>query len=245
MTKLTFGYSSLSDRVSNIQPPHWHGTFEFLVVTQGGKCKPPQGSRHFEMTETGVAKSRNEVLLQTKGEYLVFADDDVVFTDGLDAVVKYLDDHSDVDLVLAKAIDESGHERKRYPSTSQKLNRFNSARAATYEMVVRAERVRSKGVTFDTSFGAGAANYLGDEYIFICDLLAARLKAVYLPIVIAKHPKDSSGSGWGSERDRIARSKIFTRVFGKFAPLVRALFGLRRLAELGGLQSYWKFVWGR
>jgi glycosyltransferase involved in cell wall biosynthesis len=245
MTKLTFGYSSLSDRVSNIQPPHWHGTFEFLVVTQGGKCKPPQGSRHFEMTETGVAKSRNEVLLQTKGEYLVFADDDVVFTDGLDAVVKYLDDHSDVDLVLAKAIDESGHERKRYPSTSQKLNRFNSARAATYEMVVRAERVRSKGIIFDTSFGAGAANYLGDEYIFICDLLAAGLKAVYLPIVIAKHPKDSSGSGWGSEMDRTARSKVFTRVFGMFAPLVRALFGLRRLAELGGLQSYWKFIWGR
>jgi GT2 family glycosyltransferase len=152
---------------------------------------------------------------------------------------------SSYSLLLAQAVDESGKLRKRYPKGKQELNRFNSARAATYEMIIRVEAVRQLGVWFDEEFGAGALNYLGDEYIFIVDLLKAGGKAVFAPITIAMHPTESSGARWGSDRDRKARAIIFTRVFGKLAPWVRLAFGARRLKELGSLKNYFLFVLGR
>jgi GT2 family glycosyltransferase len=199
-----------------------------------------------ELNSIGVAKSRNRAIWLAKGEYLVFSDDDIHFdVAGLEAATKFMDKNPQYSLLLAQAVDESGKLRKRYPKGQQELNRFNSARAATYEMIVRVEAVRQLGVWFDEEFGAGALNYLGDEYIFIVDLLKAGGKAVFAPITIAMHPTESSGARWGSDRDRKARAIIFTRVFGKGAPWVRLAFGARRLKELGSIKNYFLFVLGR
>jgi hypothetical protein len=146
---------------------------------------------------------------------------------------------------LGQATDESGALRKRYPTTIEKLGSFNSARAATYEMIIRVSEVRKLGVRFDEDFGAGAKNYLGDEYIFVVDLIKAGGKAVFAPITLAQHPTESSGSRWGSAQDRRARAIIFTRVFGALAPFVRLPFGIRRFRELGSLKNLLLFVLGR
>jgi GT2 family glycosyltransferase len=112
-------------------------------------------------------------------------------------------------------------------------------------MIIRVDAVRQLGVQFDENFGAGAVNYLGDEYIFIVDLIKAGGKAVFAPITIAMHPTESSGSRWGSPADRKARAIIFTRVFGAFAPFVRLPFGLRRLKELGSMKNLLLFTLGK
>ena len=112
-------------------------------------------------------------------------------------------------------------------------------------MIVRVADVRRLGVRFDEDFGAGAKNYLGDEYIFVVDLIRAGGKAVFAPITLAQHPTESSGSRWGSAQDRRARAVIFTRVFGVFAPFVRLPFGIRRRRELGSLKNLILFVLGR
>ncbi len=248
MTRLTIGYSVLAERVKNITPPTFESA-ELMVVVQN----PNQVSYSQELLATfeelgsvGVAKSRNRAIELAGGDYLVFADDDIIFdTKGLEEICNYLDEDPEVAIALAQAQDQSGGLRKRYPKVIEKLSLLNSARAATYEMVVRVERIKELGIRFDTDFGAGVENYLGDEYIFIADLLRAGGRGVFLPITIATHPKDSSGSGWGTERDRKARAKVFTRVFGSLAPAIRLAFGIRRLGELGGLGNLVRFVLGR
>lgn len=256
-TKLTLGYSVLFERIKNITPPSERPDWETVVVVQNqGKTpwKPAdfpklrgRGDVSFEELESvGVAKSRTRAIWLAEGEYLVFADDDIVFSEsGLEQAINYLDENPKLSLVLAQAQDPSGNLRKRYPIGARKLNLFNSARAATYEMIIRVDAIRQFGVVFDEQFGAGSKNYLGDEYIFIADLLRAGGRAEFVPITIATHPEDSSGSGWGTDRDRIARAKVFTRVFGKFAGPVRFAFGLRRLKELGGFAKLLRFVLAR
>jgi hypothetical protein len=138
-----------------------------------------------------------------------------------------------------------GKLRKNYPQEIEVLGLFNSAKAATYEMIVRVADVKRLGARFDERFGAGVENYLGDEYIFIVDLIRAGGRARFLPVTIASHPEVSSGSGWGTQRDRVARAKVFSRVFGPLAPAARLAFGLRRLSELGGLGNLVRFVFGR
>jgi hypothetical protein len=123
-----------------------------------------------------------------------------------------------------QAVDETGKLRKSYPTKSHQLKLTNSAKAATYEMMIRVSDIKGAGIKFDENFGAGATNYLGDEYIFIADALRSGLKGQFEPIVIATHPTESSGSLRNSTTDRRARAKIFSRVFGIWAPVMRGLF---------------------
>jgi len=207
MKKLTVGYSVLADRAKNITPPQ-NADWEILIITQGGEAAKrfPQ-AKQLSLETTGVAKSRNAAIENASGEYLVFADDDIVFSEqGLQEAITYLDQNQDVSLVLCRASDTVGKLRKNYPQEIKVLGLFNSAKAATYEMIVRVSDVKRLGVRFDERFGAGVENYLGDEYIFIVDLIRTGGRARFLPVTIASHPEVSSGSGWGTHRDRVARA---------------------------------------
>ena len=177
---------------------------------------------------------------------MLFADDEILFlSDGIKSAISYLESNPACDLVLAQAVDTQGVLRKSYPKTEVKLSKFNSAKAATYDMIVRVESVRKKGVAFDENFGAGAQNYLGDEYIFITDLLKKGGRATFLPLTIAIHPEESSGSRWGTESDLRARAQVFQRVFGGIAPLIRAGFYMKNYQKFGGLRNLFKFVIGK
>lgn len=255
--KLTLGYSTLAERVAALVEPPVNPNWETVLVVQNPNQFDWKGTRftelsarndfrHHELVSKGVAKSRNKAIDLAKGEYLIFSDDDITFSaTGLQQAIDYLDSHPELSLLLGQATDESGTLRKHYPKTIEKLGSLNSARAATYEMIIRVSEVRRLGVRFDEDFGAGAKNYLGDEYIFVVDLIKAGGKAVFAPITLAQHPTESSGSRWGSEQDRRARAIIFTRVFGALAPFVRLPFGIRRRRELGSLKNVLLFVLGR
>jgi len=143
------------------------------------------------------------------------------------------------------SVDTTGALRKVYPKRVRKLTKFNSAKAATYEMIVRVESAKSRGIKFDENFGAGAENYLGDEYIFIADLLDKGGAGVFLPLTIAIHPLESSGSRWGSDVDLRARAEVFQRVFGDTAPIIRAAFYLKNLRKFGGLKNIIRFSIGK
>jgi hypothetical protein len=255
--KLTLGYSTLAHRVGNINLPEERSDWASLVLIQNPDniAWRSQGLAELVMRDDvlikelgtlGVAKSRNRAIWLAESEYLVFSDDDIEFNvQGLEAAIEYLDDHPQYALLLGQAQNPAGALRKRYPLKPEVLNKYNSARAATYEMVIRVEAIRQLAVFFDEEFGAGAKNYLGDEYIFIVDLLKAGGSAIFAPITVATHPEDSSGSLWGTQRDRQARAAIFTRVFRAWAPVMRFGFGFRRRKELGSLKNLWLFTLGK
>lgn len=248
---LTVGYSVLADRVVNIVAPTLSVGHEILISIQNptdSTINLPTSFtfKSFSSHEQGVAKSRNTVLKQADTKYLLFADDDITFLDsGVMEVIAYLESHPECDLVLAQAQDQAGRLRKNYRNSVEKLTRFNCAKAATYEIVLRTQSVRAKKVTFDENFGAGVTNYLGDEYIFITDLLNASGSAVFLPVTIAIHPTDSSGSLWGTPKDLSARAQVFTRVFGIWAPIIRAGFYFKNFARTNGAGNFISFVRGK
>ena len=254
---LTFGFSTLASRVGNITFPDELTDREILIIVQNPEGRAWAGKdlsdialrqdiQVIELASVGVAKSRNEAIDRANGKYLIFSDDDIQFIEqGLIEAIDYLEQHPDVDMILGAAINEKGEKRKNYPSQIVPLTKFNSAKAATYEMLIRVESIRSKGIRFDEEFGAGAKNYLGDEFIFIADLIDAGGKGVSHPAVLAIHPDESSGSRWGSAKDFNARLAIFDRVFGTGAFVIRLGFALRRTKELGGLANAIRFALGR
>jgi len=246
---LTFGFSTTSQRIKNLKRPESSISHEVLVLVQN----PKEASYVFdtpkaklvELKSVGVAKSRNAALKYASGKYLIFGDDDITFKDsGIQKAIDYLESNPDCSIILAQAEDETGALRKRYENKVTPLKLTNSARAATYELIVRVEDIRKAGVNFDEEFGAGAKNYLGDEYIFIADCLRKGLKGSRFPQVVAIHPTESSGSRWGSDEDLAARAKVFTRVFGWFAPFARAGFLLRTKQKRPSIYRSMKFIFG-
>lgn len=230
---LTIGYSVLADRVENIQLPKFLSMPNIFISIQNPKnisYKLPEivGLGHIEQINSGVAKSRNEVLRAAKSKYLIFADDDITFhEENIKAAISYLEANPKCDLVLGTTIDESGNFRKKYPEQRLELTRFNSGKAATYEIIVRVETFHTKNLFFDENFGAGVENFLGDEYILIADLIKLGGRGVFLPLIFATHPTDSSGSNWAKSENLKARAAVFKRVFGFWAILVRAAFIFR------------------
>jgi glycosyltransferase involved in cell wall biosynthesis len=262
MVSLTFGYSTLANRLSNISLPDFsnHPDWDVLITVQSGNAQSPTEAELAKVPSgknvgmlsfpgVGVTKLRNQVIQNAKGKYLIFSDDDIVFDEkGLVEAISYLE-KTGAGLLLGQAVDENGKLRKSYPSQVQRLNKFNSAKAATYEMIVDLQQVRAAGVLFDENFGAGAEKtYLGDEYIFICDLVSAGIRCDFVPIVLASHPNESSGSGWGTDRDRIARALIFDRAFkgNRTLPfMARFAFGLKKLGKGLSLGSFIRFLFKR
>lgn len=255
--RVTLGYSTTADRVRNVAPPPEDPRLTVIVSVQNPsgtdwrstlpEALTARGDVTFhEQVAWGVAKSRNLVLDAAATEYLLFADDDVEFDwNGILEGVALLDSDAGAGMLLAAARDEHGRLRKDYPASVVPLTLRNSGKAATYEMLVRVPTVRALGVRFDERFGAGAENYLGDEYIFCADLLRAGGRGLHGPVVVAMHPDDSSGSRWGTDADRRARAVVFDRIFGWKAPIVRLGFGLRRRALLGGVGGALRFTVGR
>lgn len=249
--RLTIAYSTLANRAAAIRLPVRREDQEILIIVQNPDriefpAAPMRSDvRVVELGSKGVAKSRNTAIEVARGNYLVFADDDIEFNlENLDELVDHLSGCT-CSLVLGQAVDQSGTLRKSYPSRPQWLTRFNSAKAATYEMLIDVSAIRANAIQFDEDFGAGAVNYLGDEYIFICDMLKQHLKAHFLPVTMAVHPTESSGSGWGTSADLQARAKIFSRVFGPLAIVVRTLFIFRNRDKVNGAGNFIRFIFAR
>ena len=247
---LTIAYSTLPARLKGIKYPEHRDDREILVLVQNvdesSYVFTAKDTKLVELKNKGVAKSRNAALDRASGEFLLFGDDDMEFIEsGVDEAVAYFRENPDCAIILTQAIDDSGALRKSYPSKLTPLKLTNSAKAATYEMLVRVDVLKDKGIRFDENFGAGAENYLGDEYILIADALRAGLKGVHLPVKLAIHPKDSSGSKWGSENDLAARAKVFKRVFGWRAPLYRAAFLVRTNNPWPGISKALRFIFSK
>jgi glycosyltransferase involved in cell wall biosynthesis len=244
---LTIAYSVLAEGLSRVVLPPARSNTEILMLVQGagGVASKRRDVRVIRLKSTGVAASRNAAIREAIGKVLVFGEEDVTWLpDGLAAVIATFKDNPRLAVLLGRANDETGALRKRYPAIRESATIWNSGRVGTIELAVRPELIRQANVTFDEDFGAGTPNFLGDEYIFVADANRAKLKCDYFPITFSQHPKDSSGTRFGTDADARARSRVFERVFGSFATVVRAGLWLRNPIRFGSFVRGLRFVIG-
>ncbi|GAA1861824.1 glycosyltransferase [Myceligenerans crystallogenes] len=240
---LTIAFSSLAERAPDIEWPAGED-LDLLLCVQGDLpdgFAAPAGVRVVRVPGRGVAKSRNASIDHARGRYLLFCDDDVrVDLDGVRRGVEHLTETGKA-IALGRGLGADGAFRKNYAERITPLTLFNSAKAATYEMLVDAWQLRARDVRFDERFGAGAELYLGDEYILIADMIRAGLAGDAVPFTYGVHPVESSGSRWGG-RDAHARAVVLNRVFGRRAAPVRLAFALRSREKLGGWPAAARFA---
>jgi GT2 family glycosyltransferase len=242
---LSIAYSTLGDRSAQIRFPDPMEGVEILVLLQGAREIAPEmrarpDIRVIPLEGRGVARSRNAAIAHAQGRFLLFADDDItILKDAIPHFLTAFERNSALVLVTGRTRSPDGTLHKRYAQTETRLTLVNSAKTGTCEMMVRVDAAREHGLQFDENFGAGAENFIGDEYIFVADLLRKGLRAQFIPVTIAEHPAESSGLRFSGAAPMRARKALFRRVFGRAAPFFALLFVLRnwrRVERIGDLR---------
>jgi hypothetical protein len=241
---LTVAVATIGARIQNLTsdqfPPMPGVTYHiFAQDLAPGAASPRPDIRLTALQGAGVACSRNAALT-VDTDLLLFADDDLVLlTQSYPALMRAFAEAPQIDVLCGRLLTPEDQPRKNYGHSGPQ-NRWTISKFGTPEIALRPARIRAAGVQFDEGFGAGAAIPLGDEPIFLADCLRAGLRVDHLPIDLAIHPADSSGTAFtpGSFPHRKA---VLNRAFGPMAPIARAAFAWRHRRKFPGLAAFLRF----
>jgi hypothetical protein len=191
----------------------------------------------------GAARNRNAALENISTPLMVFADDDLCFClPGLIGIISRFAAEPEIDFLCARLSDETGRLRKRYSPDGAKVHWWNCGKVGTPELALRPNAFQAKALAFDPRFGAGMPDYLGDEYIFLCDALRAGLRGRHVALVLASHPKESSGTRADPATMDI-RKRVLIRALGRWkSKPARLIFALRHWQRFESLKAIWRFV---
>ena len=252
---VTVGLSSLSSRILNSK---FHLTddldFELVICIQLDQkiknkdnfkelirnhlCNKKRDIKICFLEGLGVAKSRNQIMKLTQTPILWFVDDDIeILPFSVREIENDFHKRPNVSLICYQSLDNNKQLRKKFAKKEHYLNKFNSAKYATFEMVLKLDNVIKSNVRFNSNFGAGTHNYFGDEYIFISDLLEKGFNLKYIPRPLCIHGSISSGFYKRKNKYDIQK-KVLKQVFGN--KLAFFIFRLLRLNNF--ISNFYKFL---
>lgn len=221
-------------------------TYQVFVQGVEPNEMPPSPRADVRLTASnghGAARNRNAALQSVTTPLLLFADDDLQFEPaGLKALISRFAALPDADFVCARIGDESGNPRKRYSLDAVPVRWWNSAKTGTPELALRPERFRARNIWFDEAFGAGMPDYLGDEYIFLCDAMRAGLRGMHVALVLARHDTDSSGTRNSAHSMAIRKTVLIRALGSRKSRFARLAFAVRHWRSFPDLRSFLRFL---
>ena len=244
MLDVTVAIAALGPHAHTVPLPQPAPGLCYLVMVQAPPVPLPHSTRadvvYVALDSLGLSHSRNAALAQCQTPLLVFSDSDIVLDpQGLRALARQMTQNPALDFAAgwrAGKRPAGGARAGRY-----RLGKLNAGRICAPELMVRRSALHGTGLRFDTSFGVGAPLPVGEDYIFVCDMLAAGLRGDGFAIDMGTHPGASTGDDWQNPTILHARRAVLTRCFGRFAPLVRLAYLWRHRRKWGNLTAAWQF----
>lgn len=240
---LTLAISTLGAGIARIALPEPRTGLEILVVWQQPDRPDPLWALRTDVRlvrnpEKGLSRSRNLAIDLVRTPVAWMFDDDAVA-------------HMDEAWVLAQRLCGSGHAAMvgRFadldgvatrPAHKRKgqIGALDAPSVASIEMLLAVEKVRAIGVRFDEDFGLGARWTMGEEMIFVLDVLRAGGTVGADPAILATHPTETTGDHFAQEKVWMASSAALARGYGIKAVVLRPAMAWRKRHILG-----WKNAW--
>lgn len=141
--------------------------------------------RYLSFNERGVGLNRNNTLMRSNGDILLFADDDMVYEENYEQVVlEAFQQNPDADVLIfniKEAVQTRYIIKKKLRVKWHNFMRFGAVRIA-----VKRKSIQEKGIFFNLCFGGGAKYAHGEDTLFLSDCLKKRLKIYAIPKTIAE-----------------------------------------------------------
>lgn len=156
-------------------------------------------AQYLNFCERGVGLNRNNALMRADGDICLFADDDMVYSDGYtDVVESAFNAHPDADVIVFNLTEK---EPSRYViQAPQRVNYLNYLRYGTARVAVKLDRIKMNGIYFNQCFGGGTPHCHGEDNLFLTECLKHGLKIYAVPDFIAELTEERASS-WNTGYD--------------------------------------------
>ena len=211
--------------------------FNILIVNQTDENKflvsDNEKIKVFNVFEKGLSKSRNLALQNATKDLLIFTDDDIVFKQNFEInILDSFNTHTNFDGFRFQFLNRKGNLAKKYPTTFQyKLSQFEILNTSSVELVFKNNSLKRVAIKFDENFGLGTNFYMGEEAIFVSDVIKSGLKVGFVPEQILSHSQVTTGHKTAISKIYFAQSAVFYRIFGKmylFWIALKLIFDLKQ-----------------
>ena len=196
----------------------------------------------------GVGLNRNIGLMAATSELVLFADDDVVYYDGMpEAVVSAFRENPDADvLIFGMDIVKNGVITEKRHLKRKRRHLWNSLRFGTYTIAARREALLQHHITFHQCFGGGCIYGSGEDSLFLKDCFDHKLRVYSHEYVLGTCCKDASSWFTGhNEKYFYDKGALMRYLFPNNPWLMALYFGIRfkRESPLGPVQRVkWMFA---
>lgn len=183
---------------------------------------------YIETKERGLSRSRNMAIRHAQNDICILCDNDVEYESGYERIIlDAYERNRDADAIVffIKRPERS------VPvfDKDTKMNYFSVLKIFSPEISFKKEAL--KDITFNEEFGAGAKYSMGEENIFLYDLLKRHKKIVYVPVMIAKTRQEESTWFKGyTEEFFISRGANYAAMSSWFSVILILQFALRKKA---------------
>lgn len=155
----------------------------------------PTASWKMITTDTvGVGLNRNIGLKAATAEFVLFADDDVVYNDGMpEAVEAAFRENPQADVIIfGMDIVRNGVVTEKRHLKNKRLRLTNALRFGTYTIAVRRESIARCNITFHEMFGGGCPFSAGEDSLFLKACFDHKLRVYSHSYVLGCCHKDTS-----------------------------------------------------
>lgn len=184
--------------------------------------------RFLNYNEKGLSKSRNRAIREAAGDICLFADDDIKYKEGIFREIERIFlDNPDTDIITFKF----ENNKKKYNKNPFVHNYKTICTVSSIEIAFKRKSILKNNIYFDELFGLGSKYISGEENIFLKDCLDKKLKAIFVPLVIAIHSDTiTTGNRWSKEL-LMSKGSLFYRMYGKLSFVINLFFCIRKYNE--------------
>lgn len=180
----------------------------------------------YSLAERGVGLSRNTALQRADAEILLFADDDVTYSDGYATMVlEFFEKNKDISLATFNLMSQNSKRPEYIDVKDHRIHFFNCLKYGATRIAVRREAIVASGISFSLLFGGGAIHQAGEDNLFMTQCLqyGLRAKASSSMLGFVKQENSTWFNGY-NEKYYTDRGSLFRAMYGR-----RALFMLMLL----------------
>ena len=110
--------------------------------------------------------------MRATGDILLFADDDVVYTDGyVDKIVKSFEENPKADLIVFNLKSQNPDRPEAIVENEYRLHWYNSLKFGAFRIAIRKDAIRKANVFYSLFFGGGAKYQSSEDNLFIIQCL--------------------------------------------------------------------------
>ena len=203
--------------------------------------------RMISTCERGLSRSRNMALKNSNADICVLCDDDIVFHEGYEYIIKNAFGEipeADVLVFNIKSINTEVRKQEPYFKAVKRIPWYKSY--SSVHIAFKHQKVIEKGLWFDERFGAGSGMYsMAEDSLFFADIHKSGLRAYTYPAVIADLYSEKSSWFKGFDEKYFYDTGAFLRAaYPRWMHLMSLYYPLRlRNSTNLGLFQALKWEW--